>query len=114
MSAKEGMFKAFQFYIADEGVVFCDNSFPAKGREALKEYYEGKSDTSFILTGEPDFEKITGCGDIGYAYGIHTTREKATGRISQGTHITIWQKKKDGTWKFILDKETQGLPENPK
>jgi ketosteroid isomerase-like protein len=114
MSEKEGMFKAFLFYIADEGVILRDNSYPAKGRKTLKEYFSGKSDTSFILTWKPVFEKISENGDIGYTYGIHTTLDKATGRLSSGTYVTVWQKEKDGTWKFILDTGTQGLPENLK
>ena len=34
MSVKEGMFKAFLFYIAEDGVILRDNSFPSKGKES--------------------------------------------------------------------------------
>jgi ketosteroid isomerase-like protein len=111
MSVREGMFKAFLFYIAEDGVILRNNSFPAKGKENLSARFSGKTDTTFILNWEPQFEKISESGDLGYTYGIHTNTDKITGEITRGTYITIWQKQKDGTWKFVLDTGTQGLPE---
>jgi ketosteroid isomerase-like protein len=111
MSVKEGMFKAFLFYIANDGVILRNNSFPARGKETLRERFAGKSDTSFVLSWEPLFEKISESGDLGYTYGIHSNTDKATNEITRGTYITIWQKQSDGTWKFVLDTGTQGLPD---
>jgi len=110
MSVKEGMFRAFLSFISDDGVILHDNSFPSKGKETLREYYSGKSDTSFVLSWEPVFEKISRSGDIGYTYGIWTNTDKSTNQISKGTYATIWQKQNDGSWKFVLDTGTQGLP----
>jgi ketosteroid isomerase-like protein len=111
MSVREGMFSAFLFYIAEDGVILRDNSFPSKGRQALRERFSGKSDTSFVLSWEPLYEKISDSGELGYTYGIHSTLDKATGQITKGTYITIWQRQTDGSWKFILDTGTQGLPD---
>ena len=111
MSVREGMFKAFLYYIADDGVILRDNSFPAKGKENLSTRFSGKTDTTFILSWEPLFEKISESGDLGYTYGLHTNTDKITGEIAKGTYITIWQKQQDGSWKFVLDTGTQGLPE---
>jgi ketosteroid isomerase-like protein len=111
MSVKEGMFSAFLNYIADEGVILRDNSFPSKGKEVLRQSYTGKSDTAFVMSWEPVFEKISESGDLGYTYGIWTNRVKASGQTSKGTYITIWHRQSDGTWKFVLDTGTQGLPE---
>lgn len=111
MSVKEGMFKAFLYYIADEGVILRNNSFPDKGKEILRQRFEGKSDTGFTLIWEPLYEKISESGDLGYTVGIHTSTIKTTGDISQGTYVTIWEKQKDGSWKFVLDTGTEGLPE---
>jgi len=113
MSAKEGMHKAFLNYIADDGVILHKNSFPVNGKKALEELFKMKSDSAFILTWEPLFEKISGSGDFGYTYGIHTNTNKITGEISKGTYVTIWQKQIDGTWKFVLDTGNQGLSEIP-
>ena len=111
MSVKEGMFKAFLYYIAEDGVILRNNSYPSKGKETLKERFAGKSDTDFILTWEPLFAKISQSLDLGYTYGIHTNTNKITGEVTKGTYITVWQKQTDGTWKFILDTGTQGLSE---
>jgi ketosteroid isomerase-like protein len=111
MSVQEGMFKAFLFYIAEDGVILRNNSFPEKGKMKLRERFSGKSDTSFILSWEPVFEKISESGDLGYTYGIHTSTNKATGEKSKGTYITVWQKQTDGKWRFVLDTGTQGLPD---
>lgn len=113
MSVKEGMFRAFLSYISDDGVLLHDNSYPSKGKEALQESFAGRSDTSFILTWEPLFEKISESGDLGYTYGTWTNTDKASGQVSKGTYVTIWQKQKDGSWKFVLDSGTQGLPAEP-
>jgi ketosteroid isomerase-like protein len=39
---------------------------------------------------------------------------KSNGVISRGTYVTIWEKQKDGTWKFVMDTGTSGLPEKSK
>ena len=64
-----------------------------------------------MLSWEPVYEKISESGELGYTYGIHSNLEKATGKISKGTYITIWKRQSDGSWKFVLDTGTQGLPE---
>lgn len=112
MSVKEGMFKAFLFYIAEDGVMLRNNSFPAKGKETLAKRFEGNTDTTFILKWEPLYEKISERGDLGYTYGIHTNTDKLTGEVTRGTYVTIWLKQTDGSWKFVLDTGTQGLPSN--
>jgi ketosteroid isomerase-like protein len=110
MSVKEGMIRAFLFYVAEDGVILRDNSYPSKGRETLRQYYSGRSDTSFILSWEPLFEKISESGDLGYTYGIWTNTVRKTGEKSRGAYLTVWQKQPDGSWKFALDSGTQGLP----
>jgi ketosteroid isomerase-like protein len=111
MSVKEGMFSAFLNYIADDGVILRDNSFPSKGKVALSQYYSGKTDTAFILSWSPEFERLSKSGDLGYTFGIWTNTIKATGQISKGTYLTIWRRQTNGSWKFVLDSGTQGLPE---
>jgi ketosteroid isomerase-like protein len=111
MSVKEGMFKAFLFYIAEDGVMLRNNSYPAKGKELLAKRFEGKTDTTFILSWEPLYEKISESGELGYTYGLHTNTDKLTGEITRGTYVTVWLKQSDGSWKFVLDTGTQGLPE---
>jgi ketosteroid isomerase-like protein len=110
MSVNEGMFKAFLFYIAEDGVMLRDNFSPEKGKELLAKRFEGRTDTTFILSWEPLYGKISESGDLGYTYGLHTNTDKLTGEITRGTYVTIWLKQSDGSWKFVLDTGTQGLP----
>lgn len=110
ISVKEGMFKAFVNFIADDGVILRDEEYPSKGKETLSKRYEGKSDTAFTLSWEPLYASIAGSGDLGYTYGIHKTTVKATGAVEKGTYVTIWRRQTDGSWKFVLDTGTSGLP----
>jgi len=110
MSVKEGMFKAFLSYIAEDGVMLRDNSYPEKGKDILAKRFEGRTDTTFTLSWEPLYEKISESGDLGYTYGLHTNTDKLTGEITRGTYTTVWLKQSDGSWKFVLDTGTQGLP----
>jgi ketosteroid isomerase-like protein len=112
MSQREGMHKAFLSFIADSGVLLRNNAYPLKGRNNLARLFERGSDTSFILTWEPVFEKISGEGNLGYTYGIFTDKVKSTGEVQRGTYVTIWEKQEDGSWKFVLDTGTQGLPDD--
>ncbi|MCU0407403.1 MAG: hypothetical protein MUD02_00490 [Bacteroidales bacterium] len=111
LSLREGMFRAFLGYIAEDGVILRDNSFPEKGREALQKRFEGKSDTTFILTWKPLFGNISAGGDLGYTYGIYTNKDKASGEVTKGTYVTVWKIQPGGSWKFVLDGGTQGLPD---
>ena len=110
MSMKEGMHKAFLSFIADSGVILRDNAWPLRGRSRLASLYEGKSDTSFVLTWEPVFEKISESGELGYTFGYYKSIVKASGESGNGTYITIWARQADGSWKFVLDTGTDGLP----
>jgi ketosteroid isomerase-like protein len=111
LSEKEGMHKAFLTFVADSGVILRDNAFPLVGRNSLADLYSKNSDSSFVLTWEPAFEKIAESGDLGYTLGYYLRKLKATGVEGRGTYLTIWQKQTDGSWKFIVDVGTDGLPE---
>jgi ketosteroid isomerase-like protein len=111
LSVKEGMHRAFLEFIADSGVLMRDKAYPLVGKAALASLFSKGSDTSFVLTWEPAFETIAASGELGYTYGFFTRRVKSTGEEERGTYLTIWQKQHDGSWKFIVDVGTQGLPE---
>jgi ketosteroid isomerase-like protein len=112
LSLMEGMHKAFLSFMADSGVLLRNDAYPLKGRNNLARLFEKGGDTSFVLTWEPVFEKISGDGSLGYTYGIFTDKTKSTGEIRNGTYVTIWEKQKNGSWKFVLDTGTQGLPDD--
>jgi ketosteroid isomerase-like protein len=112
MSESQGMHKAFLTYIADDGVLLRDDSYPVTGKESVAELFNGREDKSFSLVWEPIFERLSSDGDIGYTYGTFTSTVYDSGIVTQGTYVTIWQKEDDGSWKFVLDSGTQGLPES--
>jgi ketosteroid isomerase-like protein len=114
MAVREGMHKAVLNYVADDGVILHNNSYGIKGKKAVGERFTTKIDSSFALSWEPLFEKVSESGDLGYTYGVHTETNKLTGEISRGTYVTIWQKQTDGSWKFVLETGTQGLMESPR
>ena len=110
LSVEKGMIAAFLEFISPDGVILRDNSLPTEGREALIKYYEGKSDTSFILSWKPQFETISDDGTLGYTYGIWTYTIKSSGEKSYGMYATMWKRQDDRKWKFVLDLGTDGLP----
>jgi ketosteroid isomerase-like protein len=110
LSVKKGMIAAFTEYMAPDGAILRNNSLPTKGIDGLNKYYEGKSDTSFILSWKPEFESISDDGTLGYTYGIWTYTLKSSGEKSYGMYATVWKKQDDGSWKFVLDLGTDGLP----
>jgi len=114
MSVKEGKQKAFLNYFADDGVMLRDNAYPIVGRDSLISLFSKRADSTFILSWKPVFEKIAESGELGYTYGYYTSTVKVTGVVSRGTYLTIWKKEKDGTWKFVLDTGTDGLPDKEK
>lgn len=111
LSVREGMHKAFLAFVADSGVLLRDKAWPVVGRNALADLLSRSSDTSFVLTWEPAYEKIAASGELGYTYGFSTLRVKATGEEFRGCYLTVWEKQADGSWKFVLDVGTDDLPE---
>jgi ketosteroid isomerase-like protein len=114
MSVKEGMQKAFLAYFADNGVMLRDNGYPIIGKDSLIILFSKVADTSFILSWKPVYEMIAESGELGYTYGFYTRTTKATAVVSRGTYVTIWEKQEDGTWKFVMDTGTDGLPGDKK
>ena len=114
MSEKNGMQKAFLAFFADIGVMLRDNAYPLVGRDSLVSLFSNRTDTSFILSWRPVFAGIAKSGELGYTYGYYARTIKSNGVISRGTYVTIWERQKDGTWKFVMDTGTSGLPEKSK
>lgn len=108
-SAEKGMKKAFMEYADDSLVLLRSNSLPIVGKNALMSSFEKFSDEGFILTWEPLSGEISKSGDMGYTYGIFTTKLKGDSIVQKGTYVSIWKKQSDGTWKFVLDTGNEGI-----
>jgi len=109
LSEKEGMHRAFLNYFANDGVLLKDNSLPIIGKMALEKSFSKSSDSSFVLTWEPIYEKIASSGELGYTYGTYALTLKESKNVKRGTYVTIWEKQNDGDWKFVLDSGNDGL-----
>ncbi len=110
LSAEKGMNAAFLAMFDSAGVKLQPKHMPIEGYEAIKASLMSQDDSTFKLTWEPMFAKISASGDLGYTYGTYKVTDKATDSISgEGTYTTIWQKEKGGKWKAILDTGNAGL-----
>ena len=111
-SKQNGFQAAFLKYCAEEAVLLENNSFPIKGIQQIETKYTKNPDSN-LLTWKPLHATISASGDLGYTYGTWeytVLTGKSKGKKSVGCYVTIWQKQNDGSWKFILDSGTSGLP----
>ena len=111
LSAEKGMNTAFLAMFDSAGVKLSANRMPVEGLLAIRQLLAEKSDSAFILTWEPAFEKVAASGEVGYTYGIYkvTSKSSTVEKTSEGTYCTIWQKNANGEWKALLDTGNEGL-----
>jgi Ketosteroid isomerase homolog len=112
LSQKKGMHTAFLTYLDDSAVLLHANSYPIKGKNAIKEMYNKRPDTGFVLTWKPAYADIAESGEIGYTYGFYELKfagKDSLNPIEHGTYTSIWKKDLQGKWKLVLDIGNQGL-----
>jgi ketosteroid isomerase-like protein len=105
MAREQGYQKAFLAFTEDEAVLLRDNFLPIIGADAVQ-YIININDSSFRMTWEPHGGDVSGAGDMGFTFGVYEMQTDA--ERQSGTYVTIWRKQKDGTWKYILNADTQG------
>lgn len=105
MAREQGYQKAFLAFTEDEAVLLRDNFLPIIGADAVQ-YITNINDSSFRMTWEPHGGDVSGAGDMGFTFGVYEMQTDA--ERQSGTYVTIWRKQKDGTWKYILNADTQG------
>ena len=108
-SKKNGFRKAYLEYIDDDGMLMRDNSLPFKGAKAI-ETITSWNDSSVVLSWEPLGADVAASGDLGYTYGTYEMKD-SNNQVEKGTYVTIWKKKEDGRWKFVVDTNNQGIGE---
>ena len=113
MSEKKGIKAAFDFYMDENAAMIKNKMNPIIGREAIMELFESYSENDKLVW-KPLYAQISESEDLGYTYGLWTfSSPDSTGEIqsSQGHYITIWKKQNDGSWKYVFDSGTSGVPE---
>ena len=112
VSVKEGTRAAFDMFMGDSATMLTDNRNPITERDAILALFPVESTAT--LEWEPLFADVSGSGDLGYTVGRWTYRSlDSTGaeRTAQGHYVTIWKKQADGSWKYVFDTGTDGVPE---
>lgn len=106
LAQKEGIYKAFLTYAADDAVIMRNNEL-ISGKVAIdayfKEHIPAKDEK---LSWKPDHVSVSKSGDLGYTFGSYTfsyTDEAGETIERKGIFHTVWKKQADGTWKFVWD-----------
>lgn len=102
-----GMKKAFLGFVADDAVLLRPGYMPIVEGDVIK-FLTSQEDTSFVMTWTPKGGQLARSNDLGYTYGVYEIKLKAKDTVLNGTYVSIWQKQKNGEWKFVLDTGNQG------
>jgi len=104
MSVEKGMQAAFDYYMAENAVIYRPEAKVFDGREAILPLFP--ADKSSTLEWKPTFVDVAASGDLGYTLGTYIlTYADAEGNKKQGSghYVTIWKRQKDGSWKYVFD-----------
>ncbi len=104
LSDRMGIGYAFSNTIADRGVLF-GNPRLVVGPDATRDLYAARGNGT-ALTWHPVFAWVAGSEDLGYTIGeyIATLRGPSGAAVQRfGKYLTVWQRQRDGTWKFVVD-----------
>ncbi len=104
MSVEQGMQAAFDYYMAENAVIYRPEAKVYEGREAILPLFP--ADKSSTLKWEPTYVDVAASGDLGYSLGKYTytlTDPEGKRQESKGHYVTIWKRQTDGTWKYVFD-----------
>lgn len=104
MASEKGVAEAFLYY-ADEKVIKPSHGRqPVVGKFALLEFYRDNP-VNYSLTWEP--LRAEASGNLGYTFGGYTltmkTPDGLRDTVQYGNYVSIWKRKKDGSWRYVLD-----------
>ncbi len=99
---KNGTYKAFAKYLADDAVTLPPGEAPKVGLAAILKDAGDKPNTT--VTWEPEAGDIS--GDLGYTWGPFSINTiKADGSVSKqhGKYASVWKRQPDNGWKIVID-----------
>ncbi len=104
MSVEKGAAEAFRFYLVQNALQLPHGSHPIQGGEAIYQRMIKNEDT-YELQWEPKKAEVCKSGEMGYTWGVYTTKYIKNGeeQISYGKYLNIWMKQPDNTWKVLID-----------
>ncbi|HEY9225684.1 MAG TPA: DUF4440 domain-containing protein, partial [Gemmatimonadaceae bacterium] len=104
LADRMGTAAAFETTAAERGVLFGPSQLLI-GPKAIGEYFRAQP-AGTSLTWRPVYAAVAASGDLAFTIGesIRTGRG-ASGAAEQrfGKYLTIWEKQRDGSWKFVVD-----------
>lgn len=103
LAREEGLYKAFNYYAADDAVILRQDSL-IKGKINIDLFYQNKHSKG--LDWKPDFVDVDTAGELGYTYGhyVFTYKDSIGNSIeNKGIFHTIWKRQANGTWRFVWD-----------
>ena len=95
-------------FIDNKGVLLRPASLPIVGGQAIH-YVSQLNDTSFIMTWEPKGGTVALSGELGYTYGVYSVKPRYIDTVLYGTYVSIWKRQTDGSWKFVLESQNEGI-----
>jgi ketosteroid isomerase-like protein len=103
MASEKGIAEAFIFYADEKVIKPGDGRQPIVGKYALMQSYKNNP-PKYSLTWEP--LKAEASGDLAYTFGGYTliTKNQAGKDTTlYGNYVSIWKRKRDGSWRYVLD-----------
>jgi ketosteroid isomerase-like protein len=105
MASEKGIAEAFLYYADEKVIKPQDGQQPIVGKYALMRSYKENPPKSYVkLTWEP--LKAEASGTLGYTFGMYTLQTKTPSGADTtlyGNYVSIWKRKKDGSWRYVLD-----------
>jgi ketosteroid isomerase-like protein len=105
----KGTAEAYLSHLADDARFFRQDAFPVVGKEQIRAALNGQTGA---LAAQPRMAYVSLSGDLGYAYGIYESRDKATDSkpSEQGNYVRIWKRQPSHQWKIVVDVTTPVRP----
>jgi len=101
-SEEQGTRKAFDAFIADDGILFRPT--PVCGKKWMQDHPLPPSPTRSVLSWQPIFADVSRAGDLGYTTGPWQFLKYLDGKPQAfGNFMTVWKKQANGSWRFVLD-----------
>jgi ketosteroid isomerase-like protein len=105
MAAAEGISKAFLYYADEKVIKPTPGQQPIFGKFALMEWFKNNPPGDQTLTWEP--LRAEASGNLGYTFGgyklVGKTSDGLRDTTQYGNYVSIWKRKKDGSWRYVLD-----------
>jgi ketosteroid isomerase-like protein len=104
MAQEKGIAEAFIYYADEKVIKPSPGQQPVVGKFSLMEFYKKNPPAGYTLTWEP--LRAEASGSLGYTFGGYTLTTKAANgndTIQYGNYVSIWKRKKDGSWRYIVD-----------